>query len=512
MKRYWIFVVLLLLFAGCRDQEVTEDANLVSDNENVIWDSLKEKIQLKNADIPGLVTEHLQVPEPRDPEIPVSLSRGRFWEITYVDFNGAAALGGLFAKIGGGIGTVVGAISGGAAGGVPGAGLGATIGGAIGSVRAGVAGALLGGVTASANEYYNGGCAITVPAENYGSVVHEFPFYIDARKPINRGVYAFQGYEGCEVGVMHNYILSELISNPQNNDLIGADAFTIFERVVDVSHNLGLEITDESFLRDVENRIFEILEIKKEGGEYYSLEYLLGDVGFSEEAEILQTYFDNVSTLSETDALEYSFYVIETIKQDLYFVGEDIGGEEGDCLKASAEVLISAISVCANSKLLWNLNLPDPDLSKTFIVIGNNGLELIWSKDELIDRFVSGNILACGIPKIINGKLTEIFFYNNDVLNYVPQLQEFGIPYTSTLLSEYLIDVGTDTYSFDNGEFNEEHFYLSYLEIDDNETLVHLGLEEPITLPYPDQWEYDIVRVTYNGIPVEYISFCPQQY
>lgn len=513
MRKYWFLTVLFLLFVGCRQQEETEVINSVGGNERVIWDGLKEKMQLKNADIPGLVTDHLQVPEPLNPEVPVSLSRRRFWDIAYEDLNGAAATGGLWAAIGGGAGTVGGAIVGGiVGGGMPGAGLGAVVGGGLGTFGGGIAGALVGGITGSAHEYYNGGCAITVPMEDYGLVLREYPFYIDAREPINKDVYALQGYDGCEVGVMHNYILSELISDPQNDDLIGSDALTIFDRVVEVSRDLGLEITDEDFLEEARSRIAEVLELKEVGGETYSLKYLLGDLGFSEEAEILQLYFDNVSTLSETDAVDYSFYVIDVIKHDLYEVGLDAGGDEGEFLVASAEFLMSSISVAINSKLLWNLNLPDPDLSKTFIVLGHNGLEFIWDKQKLINEFQAGDILACGIPKIIGGKLTEIYFYDNDVFNYIPQLQEFGLPYTSTLLSEYLIDAESDSYSFENGEFNAEHFYLSYLEISDDETLKHLGLEEPITLPNPDQWEYEIIRATYNGIPVEYISFCPQQY
>ncbi|MDL2290445.1 hypothetical protein LJB95_03475 [Paludibacteraceae bacterium OttesenSCG-928-F17] len=193
-----------------------------------------------------------------------------------------------------------------------------------------------------------------------------------------------------DIGKFHNHIIqrlylrsSEYIFSTSMDQIIDV----VFEELEDMGFCISMPA---SFKEQMKFHILDIdpeLSLEENGIPY--------DI-----ALILDTYFENASLLTTYDAIEY------TRQFNNLVLSSEIPEEYSLMIRA-------ALSVAANSKALWNLNLPDPDEEdQLFIVYDYRG---DWHLGDIgmVESYANIGKHVWGVPQIQEGIITKIFFYRD---------------------------------------------------------------------------------------------------
>ena len=384
VKTAILFAVFSITFTACQ-----EESSTILSTDEATYETLMKSINKLNSKYSIAPLSHELVLD-TEPYYPNGLNRQR-WDLVYSDFDYAAT--GMY-----------GGVQFGRWFGVK----GAIIGGAIGAI----AGAISGSVDfikyspyypPLPDDPYCPGCgwAYMVDTDNPVNFnyikLDKFSYDINLQDIFPAGYITDQIGNRIEinkigdVGILHNHIIQKMyLENPEF--IYQADFDAIVDKAFDILEDIGFELSAQApgFREEMTTYI---QECNYTGS--------LSDKGIpNETAQILDSYFESVSQLSTSNAISYT--------QEF----QAIASEELDPESIDYSLIIAATSVAVNSKMLWNLNLPDPydtDLSLTYA----NGQWNLITKTELLAAITAGEALIWGIPKIVNNQITKLFFYKS---------------------------------------------------------------------------------------------------
>ena len=257
----------------------------------------------------------------------------------------------------------------------------AFIGGAIGAVVYGATGSIFAA---------SSGCAITGPISSGPEVYVKYPNLVNYEVPFNENYIAYDGVDASELGVLHNKVIISLLNEHSLDKLVNLSAEERLDMVAYYAkRDYDIVLSDE--------------------GKKILLDSSVTTKYDAFAQNVLYEYFEGLSMLHGSLLFSYSKQFMEAQMRKTL---------ENKDYETMAYIVNGAISVYVNSKVLWNTYVPDPQIARRFIGCDMNGKWRLMNIDELAMRIQSEEIILYGIPKMKNGKVTGIFFYEELWENY----------------------------------------------------------------------------------------------
>ncbi len=255
---------------------------------------------------------------------------------------------------------------------------------------------------------------------------------LDMRQPINT-LAPQQLYNsniiGKNVGPIHNRVIlaayytnqldpNEMISDEDLFDAV-SDEYTnpdhvLYETVADLLH-------DAHYVSD--NELIESLNDK-----------------YSEELHLIHHVYEVALNLDSIALFDYTNQVMEIV-HDAYV--HELISDSSACL------INASISTMAHTRLLWKSYLPDYRLTTMyFAYIADFDKWVLCNRSQLQELSNTYHVTCTGIPGIVRGKCTEIFFfpssstyYNVSNINYSQPIQNSYFQLSNNVSFERMIPV-----------------------------------------------------------------------
>lgn len=348
-----MFVLLAVIgckiFIGCSDNNLRDVS--FSDEENFEMinyqiDSLNEKYSIKS-------TYFTRNEEEKEDDF-------KFWKIAKEDLSGAATGGAL----GGTTGALAGSI-------VP--GIGTTAGGLSGIA----VGSIIYGTVYSMSEYEEqkedkkkeddkkeddktettqDNVNMLYPIRNITRLVE-----IDNLSFTNAGYY-------------HNEIIKSCFMNIFGHNSSSFSLDELFYAVCSIANYESIVILSEEDTWYLNSNLYKFIDF-----DIYNYEECAYPINIMEEASVIRSYFDAVRKLNYFEQVYRYTVDFMSIIYSRYMYDPNF--------RNSASIINSAISVCIYSKLLWNLNIPDPLISTLYPVFSiERGM---WVNAEEVEYLIN---------------------------------------------------------------------------------------------------------------------------
>lgn len=225
-------------------------------------------------------------------------------------------------------------------------------------------------------------------------------FAIDLRSPI--GEYRPHLYEflpttiGSNVGMYHNYAIAELCTNPDYANLRYEASEDVFSAFGDILTKAGVYTTDEvNYMKQAvlkEN----LLETWKQRSDEF-------DIG--QECALVSEFLTTISEMDESSRYDYICQYMRIIN-DAY--------TRGELSEESALLVNGAVSTWYYSHRLWNYYIPLNGCASAYMLETEDGKWYITSSlDKVRVMLETNHIIAVGIPQIIDGRIAEVYFFED---------------------------------------------------------------------------------------------------
>lgn len=266
----------------------------------------------------------------------------------------------------------------------------------------GLAGAIVGGVASYAKYMdYNNGRSLSSMSQTLLANVVDFRA-LDLRQPINPNA-PTQLYNtnvvGKNVGPIHNRVILSAykVNHLDPQQLVYDDA--LFD-------SISNEATNPEHLQ-----YGTIADLMHEA-HYLSDDDLVNSLNqqFAQELSIINYVYEVSLNLDSTTLLDYTNNVMGIVHQ----------AKVNNLITDSTAWLINgSISTLAHTRLLWKTYLPDYRLSTLYMAyIDDFHKWVLCSRTQLQDLATNYHVPYVGIPGVIDGKCTEIFFFPSSTTYY----------------------------------------------------------------------------------------------
>lgn len=216
---------------------------------------------------------------------------------------------------------------------------------------------------------------------------------------------------GMNMGVVHNLIINELLSNPQYQNHDFTNLSLLKTDIIEIIQN------NEYYSVDISN---ELSEIENSSVIEDELSWLI-EMPFEDKKTMLSESIVNL-----TECLDIAFHLDSVQMQEYackYTEIVNAAYEAGELSEDDAFFINSVVSVGCYSRMLWRHYLPDPSFNDFRLVYTKvNDTWTFCPTDEDVSLLLcsSGyqNESIVGIPHFVHGKLAELYFYSDNLKQY----------------------------------------------------------------------------------------------
>lgn len=328
-----------------------------------------------------------------------------------------------------------------------------------------LAAAVVGGVASYAKylDYTNG---MSISDMHNTSLSHLNNFRnLDLRQPINH--YApTQLYNtdviGKNVGPIHNrLIINAYMTNGLNPNLV-IDDETLFNMVSNEHTNpLHLQYSDIADLMHEAHHMSDTQLIASLNAQFY------------DELHIINHVYEVSLNLDSVSLLAYTNQVMEIVN-DAY--------SHSLISDNSAYMINASVSTLAHTRLLWKSYLPDYRLNNLFMCyLAENRKWVLCNRSQLASLCSNNYVPYVGIPGIVDGRCSEIFFYPSHTLFYGannPHYSQLSTETNLEITNETSFDKMINIYGnsfFDKMLINEYHIR----EVPNEDHIYYVSFDEP---------------------------------
>lgn len=232
---------------------------------------------------------------------------------------------------------------------------------------------------------------------------------IDRRDPISMwndfSVPTINTTIGMDAGLIHNYVICQLLNEKsfiEYTDL--SDRSAILENVLRVLQDSRIYRCD-TLIPIIQDQLFSCVDnIKMDDVEFVKN-------NFDESVVNLQEFYDIAFNLDSALMWEYADKY-STIIEEAY--------EQGAISEEDALYINGSISIGCYSRMLWINYMPMPEHSSLRVAFNTTENKVTFcEKDYLPILRASEDITFWGIPHFVNGNLAEIYFYEEELSDYL---------------------------------------------------------------------------------------------
>lgn len=311
------------------------------------------------------------------------------WEVAYWDALGAAQ------------GARVGAIAG---------GVGAIAGGAAGSALLSLTSFF---VQKSENENPNNpedttANAIAFWMDDFGPEETTTNTIIDSRDPIcnwNDISSPFNSNIGVESGILHNFIVTQVLTNPSYNDFCRTNPSSVMTAIQSVISDYNMFNCNIEYICDnVLNSFY-----REHWLDSINIGLWLSEI--EERFVCLEDFYEIAFNLDSALFYEYA---------NAYTTIIDNAWRDGYLLEEEAMLINQSISVGCYSHMLWRKYIEVPTSTNLRMAFDMNNNEIIYCNKERLDVLIqTNNVQYFGIPHFVRNRIAEVYFYGTAGENFV---------------------------------------------------------------------------------------------
>ncbi len=305
----------------------------------------------------------------------------------------------------------------------------------IGSKIGGFWGALIGGTTAGATlsilayVYQDDEVQMYDPNDlsKGGPDKHGKFTDIDRRDPISTwSDYAepvINNAIGMNAGLIHNYIISELLNDQWAIENINwSKQADVVENVFAILPTSVVPQYASVDMDEMKNGVHKVLD----NINLDDIEFVQDDI--NDRLVNLEEFCEIAINLDSALMWEYA---------DKYSTIIEYAYEHGDLSEEDAMFVNGSISVFCYSRMLWINYMPMPEQSSLRVAFNTTENKVTFcEKDYLPILMESEDIAFWGIPHFVNGNLAEVYFYEEELVDYLGCTLEKYFAKNSTYLQE----------------------------------------------------------------------------
>lgn len=257
---------------------------------------------------------------------------------------------------------------------------------------------------------------------------------IDLRKPIFDFLYdglpvGFDGIPGGTLGWFHNVIVTELLHNSEYMMIERDDVECRMRFIAEYIEMYKGELlrSDKIFMDDdvlCRYDVGDIFEMTDMSSHYDEIDntFIQSFSDIDGWSELQELYFSELAYIPNSKRYDYSIDYMRKIT-DFYTQGEI----------SDMELLLinGSISVYLYSGFLWNDFIPNPNVSNNILVKTLHDEWIVFEGRRCFFEYLTSNgphIQYVGFPNVVDGVVTEIFFFQ-DVVDYLQrEYREVSMP------------------------------------------------------------------------------------
>lgn len=232
----------------------------------------------------------------------------------------------------------------------------------------------------------------------------DYTDFIDSRDPIVKWIdwsATMNDAIGVEAGPMHNFIITQLLTNPEYNHFEWNDEMQCKEAILNImlDHDMFVSADEYMACDEIMNIYLDedwsnTLDVEEA---YNEIESRLIDI---------KDFFDIAFCLDSAMLCEYA---------DAYTTIIDEAWRQGDILYEDAVLLNGAISVGCYSHMMWRKYRETEESTNIRMVFEtSNNIVIYCTKEQLPILSVEQDVYI-GIPHFVRGYLAEVYFYPNEI-------------------------------------------------------------------------------------------------